>query len=141
MTTAERAHHGHHAGSAHETSEMLLDAFHAVSAEEPEADEQPSIEQIAAKEAVARLVFKTFMTRGLLGFDATPSASEGIRQLKIHAAARRSRYYPAPSGVTPALRMEVKRDGLALQEEHGRMDSDADFDMQVQMLVCCVPSL
>ena len=120
---------------------MLLDAFHAVSAEEPEADEQPSIEQIAAKEAVARLVFKTFMTRGLLGFDATPSASEGIRQLKIHAAARRSRYYPGPGGVTPAFRMEVQRDGLALQEERGRMGSDADFDMQAQMLVRHVPFL
>ena len=142
MTTAERLK-GHHATSAHETSEMLLDAFHAASAEGPGAEEQPSIEQIAAKEAVARLVFKTFMTRGLLGFDATPTASEGMRQLKIHAASRRSRYYPAPSGVTPALRMEVKREGLALQEdsEQGRMDSDADFDVQAQMLVRCLPSL
>lgn len=135
MTTAERSHHGQHAASTHETSELLLDAFHAAGAEEPDMDAQPSIEQIAAKEAAARLVFKTFMTRGLLGFDATPSASEGIRQLKIHAAARRSRYYPAPSGVAPALRMEVKREGPALQEERGRMNSDADFDVQVHLLL------
>ena len=140
MTTAERFN-GHHAAATYETSETLLDAVHAASTEELEADEQPSIEQIAAKEAAARLVFKTFMARGLLGFDATPSASEGIRQLRIHAAARRSRYYPAPSVAAPAYRLELKRNGKALQEERGRMDSDEDFDMQAQMLVRCVASL
>lgn len=134
MTTAERLN-GHHTASPHETREMLLDAFHAASAEEPEAGEQPSIEQIAAKEAAARLVFKTFMTRGLLGFDATSKPSEGMGQLRVHAAARRSRYYPAASGVTPTYRMEVKWDVPALQLEQGRIDSDADFVMQAESLV------